>query len=286
MRHFCAMISINSNLIRTFMKNFSAVVIINDCHDSGTATRQTARISALLGLMPSFIKLDNFSDLEGAGHIIDALDAFTGKPGIILANAAPRHGQGKKWPNGTPFCYFYVGESLVISTVQGSILSLVKKLGLTSEIHIVQVDAVMNAMLAEGLITQDVAERTIISQFRSYDFTPRLAAWIAEERTIPSEIYDFNEIAEVGHTIWFVDNFGNCKTTILPEYINFTPGEKVQTKIGELMCYNRLKDVPNSEPGLIVGSSGIDNRRFLEVVVQGKSAANIMNIGVGTVLFD
>lgn len=268
------------------MKQFAAAVIINDCHDSGTATRQTARVSSLLGMMPSFVKLDNFSDLEGAGHIIDALDAFTGKAGLILANAAPRHGQGKKWPNGTPFCYFYVGESLVISTVQGSILSLVKKMKLTNEIHIVQVDEVMDAMVAEGLVEKDVAERTKISQFRSYDFTPRLAAWIAEGRTIPSQVYAFEEIQDVGHVVWFADNFGNCKTTILPEYINFTPGQKIQTNIGELQCYNRLKDVPNAEPGLIIGSSGIDSRRFLEVVVQGKSAANLLNIGVGTVLFD
>jgi hypothetical protein len=44
------------------------------------------------------------------------------------------------------------------------------------------------------------------------------------------------------------------------------------------MCYDRLKDVPNGEPGIIVGSSGYREHRFIEIVVQGLSAATQFGI--------
>ena len=82
-----------------------------------------------------------------------------------------------------------------------------------------------------------------------------------------------------------VDGFGNCKTTIFPEEAGHEHGKVLKTKIGDIMCYDRLKDVPNDKLGLIVGSSGLGLKRTLEVAVQGKSAAKKLNIGAGTEIF-
>jgi hypothetical protein len=74
-------------------------------------------------------------------------------------------------------------------------------------------------------------------------------------------------------------------TSLFPEDINFEAGKKMQTAFGEITCYNRLKDVPNGDTGLIVGSSGIEGRRFIGLVIQGKSAAKTYGIKTGMLLF-
>jgi S-adenosylmethionine hydrolase len=119
------------------------------------------------------------------------------------------------------------------------------------------------------------------SQFRSFDYMPRLAKWLHDGIEVPHEELPLDQIADIPHAVWWVDNFGNCKTTILPEEIGFEPGKVIKSEIGDLTCYFRLKDVPNDEPGLIIGSSGYGSQRFLEVVVQGKSAAERFGIKTG-----
>ena len=81
--------------------------------------------------------------------------------------------------------------------------------------------------------------------------------------------------------VWYIDNFGNCKTTAWAEDVHHKAGKAISTSWGEIMCYDRLKDVPNGEPGIIVGSSGYRDKRFIEIVVQGKSAAKRFGIRVG-----
>src|SRR5438132_688008 len=118
------------------------ITIINDCNDSNAAGRQQTRIAALFGIQPSFISvggdLNAGSELEAAGSLIDCLDAAGDAKGIILCNVAPRSNAGKKWFNGTPFGYFSYKQTLVLSTVAGHTLSLVKKLGITQEISAIE----------------------------------------------------------------------------------------------------------------------------------------------------
>lgn len=264
---------------------FVCATIINDCRDSATANREISRVAALTGVYPSFVGINDFADIEGAGNIIDTLDAFTGRPGIIITNAAPRHGKGKKYPNGTPFCYFYVGNTLIISSIQGRMLSLVKKLRLSEALNIVDIPTVCNAMVREGCITKTVADQIIGSQYRSFDFEPRLAGWLAEGRVLPSSSHSFQTfdvIEDVGQEVWLVDNFGNCKTTILPEEIGFEEGKKIQTRFGMATQYRQLRSVPDGELALTIGSSGYGTDRFVELVIQGQSAAKKYGIEVGT----
>ena len=93
----------------------------------------------------SFIGIS--SDLEASGNIIDTLDAYGDLPGVILVNIAPRNGKAKKWKNGTPFGYFWYKKILVISSVDGLTLSLVKKLNLVKTINVLDIPTVSKLLI-------------------------------------------------------------------------------------------------------------------------------------------
>ena len=262
------------------------VTVINDCHDANAVSRQFTRLAHFFKAPTTIVGVDSYSELEAAQDLIDVLDASEGDQGVILVNVAPRHGQGKKWPNGTPFAYFYYRQTLVVCTIQGYTLSLVKKLGLVSHVNLLDVPQVITEMVNEGHLKPKLKDHIIKTQFRSYEFSPRVARWITQGIPVPFEQYSLENIDDVPALISFIDNFGNCVTTLLPEDIDFTPGKPVMTRVGELTCYERLKDVPNDESGLIIGSWGIEDKRFLAIVVQGKSAKNHFNLEVGQELFN
>lgn len=258
------------------------ITIINDCRDENTMGRQATRAMRLFGQgVPVATVGIGWSELEGAGNLIDMLDASDGEEGIIMVNVAPRHGRGKKWPNGTPFGYFFYKKTLVIATIAEQCLSLVKKFGLTETIALTDVATVVDAMIERGKLEQSIRDRIVDSQFRSYDYMPRLAKWIAEGEEIPHEPFSMSNIPEAPKAVWWVDNFGNCKTTFFPQECGHLAGKVLQTKVGDLLCYAHLKDVPNGEAGLIVGSSGLGAKRFVELVVQGKSAAEQFHLKPG-----
>ncbi len=257
------------------------VTIINDCRDDNTMGRQTTRAAKLFGNVPIHTVGIEWNELEGAGNLIDMIDASDHEEGVIMANVAPRYGRGKKWPNGTPFGFFWYKRTLIVSTIAEQTLSLAKKFELAKELQLTDIATVVDAMIKKGKLNPDLRNIIVNSQFRSYDYMPRLAKWVWEGEDIPSETYSFENVDDVEPTIWWVDNFGNCKTTVLPGEIGFEPGKTIQTKFGELKCYKHLKDLPNDGAGLIVGSSGLRDRRFLEIVVQGKSAAAHFGLKVG-----
>jgi hypothetical protein len=218
--------------------------------------------------------------LQAAGNLIDALDQVQGNPGIILVNVAPRHGEGKRWPNGTPFGYFWMGKTLVVSTIAGETLSLAAKLGIASEVHVLDIPAVMKWAVAEGHMTTEEADSIIKTQFRSLTFQPLVSSWIAKGFEVPATVEKIADVAApIEHpTIWWVDNFGNCKTTV-------TDSEPKTGMLAGTRAFDRLRDVPeDSEPAVIVGSSGFEGKRFYEIVVQGKSAAEKLDLAVGSVL--
>lgn len=258
------------------------VTIINDCRDENTMGRQATR--AMHIFKNAIIKTVGIgqSELEGAGNLVDMLDASEGDEGVIMVNVAPRYGRGKKWPNGTPFGYFYYGKTLIISTVAEQMLSLVKKFDIAKSLCLTDIPTVVDEMITTGKLEPGLRNRIVNSQFRSYDYMPRLAKWIIDGAEIPHEEYSFDQVEDVPFAVWWVDNFGNCKTTFLPEEINFKPGEKFAAKFAELICYERLKDVPDGEAGLIIGSSGLGDRRFLEIVVQGGSASDKFGLKVNS----
>lgn len=262
------------------------VTIITDCRDNNEQGRQTTRASMLFpGANISFVGVGNFNEIEAAGNLIDMLDSATGAEGIIMVNAAPRHGPGKKYENGTPFGYFYYNNKIIVSTVAGTTLSLAKKFGMIDELFVTDIPTVVESFGKKGKFELNATNRTINTQFRSYEYMPFLGKWLHNKEEIPHETMSVDDIPDAPQTVWWVDNFGNTKTTLLREDVDFEPGKKIQTKVGEFTCYNRLKDVPNGEAAMTIGSSGYQNRRFLEITIQGKNAAKEFGLYSGMELF-
>ena len=254
------------------------VTIINDCKCENAKIRQVTRVASLFDCSVYFSGVAN--DIEAAGNLVDVLDACEGREGIILVNVAPRHGGGKKWKNGTPFAYFYYKDTLVISTIGGYTLSLVKKLGITPSVRVIDIPKVLTYIKEYENISEEDIEQITNTQFRSFDYLPRVAQWVFDGYDIPYEEDHLKNVEHFRETIYWIDNFGNCKTSLLES-------EKKSVQFGELQLpfYKRLKDVPDGEPALVVGSSGILENRFLEVVVQGESAASFFGLQVGSKFF-
>ncbi len=266
------------------MKKPFFITVIQDSNDSGTKGRITTRIQKLFeGILPSFVSVEAFSDLPAAGNLLDILDSSEGSEGVIILNTAPRHGEGKKYKNGIPFGYFYYKKTLVVTTINKSILSFVKKFNITNKVNIFDIEEVMKFALENNLIEDWVAEKVINTQFRSFEFEPRAAFWLWNNYNLPFNEFYINEeeynFEEEKGKIWLIDNFGNCKTTLLAN--DFQKGELIKTKIGNLKVYDHLSDLPNGEAGLVKGSSGLNKEKFIEVIIQGKRASDEFGLKIG-----
>lgn len=256
--------------------------IITDCHDTATAGRQLTRISSLFSAPSNLVGVDFNGDYQAAGCLIDILDSAEGREGVVLVNVAPRHGKAKKWSNGTPFGFFYYHNTLVVSSVDGLTLSLVKKLGITDKIRVFDIPKVMENVPNKLDFYKGQHQYIINTQFRSFEFLPRVAKWIWEKIELPVEIMDIAEVEDMEGCVWWIDNFGNCKTSLLPEEIGFEPGKELHIEgLVKAKCYSRLKDVPSGEPAFVIGSSGLKNQRFIEFLVQGESAKDKYGIEAG-----
>jgi hypothetical protein len=266
-----------------------AITIINDCQDGNAIARQEVMIANLFTswISPTphitSIGIGFGNTIEAAGNMIDIIGVSddSGFGGTLFVNAAPRHRGTKKWLNGTPFAGFFAKECLVISTVDEYTLSLIKKFKLTDSVELYDVPNVMDWAIDTKTLPAQLANRIKVSQFRSLEFTPRVAKWIYEGKEIPSTTYSIDKIPDAPFTIWYIDVFGNCKTTLLPEDVGFEPGKKVEVKGRQIMCYEYLKDVPKGELAIIQGSSGIGDKKFLEIVINGDNAAKVLGAKVG-----
>ena len=250
---------------------------INDCKDDNARARQTSRVGSLLKTNLSFIGVD--SDLEAGMQLIDILDATEGKEGLVLVNVAPRGQDTKHYENGTPFAYAWYKETLIISSIDGYALSALKKLNLVKEIRLLDIHLASETMQKAGFITETAAERIPLSQFRSFDFTPRVGIFMIQGNHLPSTEYDLGQIPALPPAIWGIDNFGNCKTTLLPSEIDTS--HPISTRFGNLTFYTRLHDVPDGETALVKGSSGIDDFRFLEILMQRRNFAKNSGAKIG-----
>ncbi len=261
--------------------NSMQISIINDCCDENAALRQVSRAGSLIK-NSSVNCFGVKSETEAVGFLVDAIDSFEGKEGIILINVAPRGGKGKKWKNGAPFGYFWHKKTLIVSSADGYVLFLVKKVGILEDFRIFDIPEVLEN-IGVDVLDDATKERIVKSQFRSFDFLPRVAAWLIGGMKLPARKYDLAEIAELPPRVWFVDNFGNIKTTLLKEDLDLKNGGKVKLKIGDkefkFDFYDRLKDIPDKTLGLTVGSSGIDDKRFIEIISRGGSAARLLEVG-------
>lgn len=222
------------------------------------AGRQSVRTASLVGGTVSFVGVA--SDLEAAGNLIDILDAYEGAPGAVLVNVAPRNGAAKKWENGTPFGYFRYKQVLMVSSIDGLTLSLVKKLGLVDAVRVLNIPTVMEWFVSENILSREEGERIVNTQFRSYECVPRVAAYLLENKEVEGERMSIADVPDAPSAVWWADNFGNCKTTLLRNDIPHD--DRVETRFGALPYFERLKDVPDGTVALVTGSSGIGAHRF------------------------
>jgi len=248
------------------------VTIITDCRDANAQARQETRYGTLFPEATlSFVGVS--SDIEAAGNLIDILDAADDESGVIAVNVAPRHKRAKKWPNGTPFGFLWIGNILVVCTIDGATLSLLKKIGLAEAVQVTDIRKV----LTENNFSSELVEHAAKSQFRSFDYLPRLARLVWDNKTVVSESMSFSEVPDAVPEVWWIDSFGNCKTTLLADDVDFKDGAKREIVLNglaiETICFNYLRDLPDYQTGLVLGSSGFGQHRFLELMVQGTSAA-------------
>lgn len=252
------------------------ICVISDCRDANARSRVESRISALFGIAPSFLGVA--CEIEASGNLIDILDAGFGRPGIVLVNVAPRNGGAKKYPNGTPFGYFYYKKTLVISSLSGCTLALAKEFSLIKNLKILDLAGTVRANRPE------LAQKIISTQFRSLEFLPLAAYWLTKKRPVQSQTYPLRNIGLLQESIWWIDNFGNAKTTLSKDRLDSKAKLSFSKAVKGLKFYPRLKDVPDNAPALIEGSSGIGDKRFLEIVIQGGNAAKKFNLKIGPIL--
>lgn len=258
--------------------------IITDCKGENEAGRQITRYHAL-GLGPaSLVGVDSGlttdATIEGAGNLIDILDASEGKEGVVVLNAAPRGDVKHDGENGTRFCYFWYKETLVISTIRGYCLSLLSKFGITNYVNVLETRDVLENAHFQGLISVELVKHISQTQFRSFEFVPRVARWLTDNVELPSHELSLTTVPELTSRIWCIDAFGNAKTSIAQNEITAKIGERVRTNIGEFIFYNRLKDVPEGETALYIGSSGFGDNRFIEIATQKRSGSAQKTLGL------
>lgn len=245
------------------------ITIISDCADANARGRQEIRYKSLIGDSANLNFIGVTHDLEAAGCLVDALDAYNDTPGIIVVNVAPR-GTKDKYPNGIPFCFGKAGNITVVGTP--NCFALAKKLGLMSDIQETDVYTVCSQFLPE-----EEARRISESQFRSYEYLPHLTNWIFQGKVINAkigEIFDFGN----DNFVWYVDCFGNCKTTIVYEH-----DQELRNSTSNYDFIERLTDVPKDGKAYFTkGSSGYKDKRFIEIVLQRQSASKNLNLEVGS----
>jgi len=259
--------------------------VINDCRDQNARLRQEARLGAYFpGVNIIFAGVR--TDIEAGFLLVDLLDALDGNPGVILVNVAPRNGAAKKHINGTPFGKIQIGNTIIFASVDGATLSALSKVA----------DGVLNIYNIPDVVphlTDDVQlqQHIVRTQFRSLEFLPRVAkAVVRDRKLVPAQAVNLKAHCGENHVgaVAFVDCFGNLKTTCLPEEIGFEPDKSVEILIGGhkhlITCFERLKDIPDWTLGLTVGSSGLGQHRFLEIMLQGGNARKQLGVKVGATI--
>jgi hypothetical protein len=268
---------------REVMKFFG---IITDCVDSEATLRQQVMGQQVHGILPSIAHIR--SGIAAAGHLISTVDVGRAdrqcaqREGYIIVNYAPRKEDDEN-ANGSPFGYVRIGRTHVLSTLGDCELSLVHQLDLASVVQVVDLDATALWAWKKGLI--DSSEKAFImeGQFRSLYFAQPALGWLKDNRDLRQQVTRVHLISDfapaVPPCVWHVDDFGNCKTTMLD------PAEISRTRFSHLPFSKRLALAPDDHtPVWVVGSSGLRDKRFLELVVKNGRASDVLDLKIGSLL--
>jgi len=140
---------------------------------------------------------------------------------------------------------------------------------------------VAGELVTREFITKDLASNMSSTQFRSFMFAPYVAAALYENVPFPYEEIGLDDVADPPAAVWWIDNFGNVKTTLTPRSFQEKEDTHIESTVGVLPFYERLRDVPEGETALVIGSSGLGNTRFVEIVAKGGHAAEQHNFSIG-----
>lgn len=251
------------------------IAIVSDCGGQAMS-RMISRYYALLDAV--CIPYDSLSLVEASGNIVDALDAFRGFKSAVVCNSAPR--RDTRGTNGSAIVYGTVGKTIIISTVCA--LGLLKKLVPNFTARKVSVKSFMQSECGNKSDTTP--------NFRGLEVIPSVLSSLVYEHNVSglSLPYSKDNFPLIEPSVWLVDTIEgkptNIKLTILRDEASwFKPGDKITIKFGgepftPLTCYERLTHIPDGEAGIYVGSSGLGDRRFLEVAVMGGRAAEMFNV--------
>lgn len=263
------------------------ITVITDCHDSNALGRQSTRYASLFGLNPSFVSvsgsMDYSAELETAGDVIDCLDAGLGREGLIVFNVAPRGGHGALRENGSPFGYFKYGRTFVFGTIDGLVLPFLKNFGLLDEVFVSDLEQTMRLAVEEEIAGEGDLKKSLSTQFRSFDYLPFASCVLKKRGALPGKTEKVADLPkEFSGQIWKIDNFGNMKTSVLASDVK---GGVLKTKWGDFRIYERMKDAPLGEVCAVVGSSGLDDKRFVEIIRRGENCAEALSARVGEKIF-
>ena len=128
---------------------------------------------------------------------------------------------------------------------------------------------------ANAALQTEEAECILRTQFRSLEIL-RIAKWLVDDEDRACALTD----GTVGHfprlppAVWYVDNFGNLKTTISA---NEFPEVRPSLSLTRLPVHRALSDVPEGTLAWVTGSSGFRGDRLMEIVLRGGSARERLN---------
>ncbi|MCD8494785.1 MAG: SAM-dependent chlorinase/fluorinase [Candidatus Pacebacteria bacterium] len=249
--------------------------LITDCADSNARARQELYTYALFP-EASLTFTEVYTVPALAGNIIDLISVaeHAGASGYVLGNRAPREHIQNKYPNGAPFVYAHYRDILLVVTYSAQLHGILK--------HFLNIDAWYEPtpdMLADILATYAVDPTT---QFRSLYYAPCVMHYVATHAHITGNVFESEELApHHPWLVWHKDNFGNLKTFATRADYEAAP---LSINGARVPFVERLKDAPDNHLVVIEGSSGFEGKKFLEVVVQGGSAATRLGKDIGDIL--
>lgn len=251
------------------------------CDQNGRTRLHNEVISRFAQFGPIYLQLEGIkTEFEAALCIVDAIAMGAD---VVLANVAPRHHENDDpaWANGTPFgwvSFEYKGKTrYVFATIDGYTLSLLQQ---TLGAQKLEVNMWTIEEVAPHLPLSDEEKKDMVdTQFRSLYFLPIAASEIVKGTKLPSKIWQ--AVPEVPKCILFVDHFGNAKTSLTRKDLGAVQyGDMIRMVIKgkkiDVVFKKRLKDVAIGQPALVEGSSEINGHKFLELMVNGGSAAYIL----------
>lgn len=252
------------------MKMPHRIAIVSDC--GGQAMERMALRVYLLFAHAVVTRFVCDSLAGAAGNIGDAIDAGAN---VILCNSAPR--AAARQQNGDAIVFGQLNGVWIVSTLAA--LALLRKFAPDFKVREIDISSFMKRY--------GNTSRTRFN-FRGLEVVPLIAYKLCEGENLSRFSKPVKILPRLADCVWLVDEieqrFTNLKLSILrSEAPWYKPGKKVSVKLAgrravQIRCYERLTDIPPGKLGIYEGSSGLGDKRFLEIAVMGGQAARKLRV--------